>query len=122
MCSDVRYPIDCNRQRLTLLRFGIVDMPVKKAGETPGHGVEEQQAHNERWAGALCLMGRFIISHYQLIPSDRPGPSRSASEVCKRERGGPREDGRQPGEKKEMSKDNGGGESRTSGVKWKKTG
>lgn len=58
-------------------------MRVKKAGETPGHGVEEQQAHNERWAGALRLMGRFIISHYQLIPLDRPGPAGTHQEYVK---------------------------------------
>ena len=77
-------------------------MRVKKAGETPGRGVEEQRAHNERWAGALRLMGRFIISHYQLIPSDRPGPAGAHQEYVKRERRRPREDGSQPDEEKEM--------------------
>lgn len=67
----------------------MADMRVKKAGETPGHGVEEQQAHNEQWAGALCLMGRFIISHYQLIPSDRPGPAAAHQKYVK-ERAGDR--------------------------------
>lgn len=64
-------------------------MRVKKAGETPGHGVEKQQAHNERWAGASRLMGRFIISHYQLIPLDRLGPAGVHQEYVKeRERMG----------------------------------
>lgn len=67
----------------------MADVRVKKAGETPGHGVEEQQAHNEQWAGALCLMGRFIISHYQLIPSDRPGPAAAHQKYVK-ERAGDR--------------------------------
>lgn len=62
-------------------------MRVKKAGETPGHGVEEQQAHNELRAGALRLMGRFIISHYQLIPSDRPGPAGTHQEYVKEREG-----------------------------------
>lgn len=56
---------------------------LKKQGETPGHGVEEQRAHNERWAGASRLMGRFIISHYQLIPSDRPGPAGAHQDYVK---------------------------------------
>lgn len=59
---------------INLAGTGMADVRVKKAGGTPGHGVEEQQVHNERWAGALRLMGRFIISHYQLIPLDRLGP------------------------------------------------
>lgn len=79
----------------------------KRQGETPGHGVEEQRAHNERWAGASRLMGRFIISHYQLIPSDRLGPAGAASGVCKRERGRPREDGSQPDEEKRDVKGHG---------------
>lgn len=63
----------------------MVHLHIKKAGETPGHGVEEQQANNEQWAGALCLMGRFIISHYQLIPSDRPGPAAAHQKYVRRE-------------------------------------
>lgn len=62
----------------------------KKAGETPGYGVQEQQAHNEQSAGVVCLMGRFIISHYQLIPSDRPGPAAAHQKYVK-EREGDRE-------------------------------
>lgn len=60
---------------------------LKKQGETPGHGVEEQQAHNERWTGALRLMGRFIISHYQLIPLDRPEPAGAHQEYVKEREG-----------------------------------
>lgn len=33
--------------------------------------------------GALRLMGRFIISHYQLIPLDRPGPAGAHQEYVK---------------------------------------
>lgn len=55
----------------------------KKKRETPGRGVEEQQAHNERWAGASRLMGRFIISHYQLIPSGRLRPAGAHQEYVK---------------------------------------
>lgn len=62
-------------REINLAGVGMADVCVKKAGETPGHAVEEQQVHNERWAGALRLMGRFIISHYQLIPLDRLGPA-----------------------------------------------
>lgn len=63
----------------------MADLHIKKAGETPSHGVGEQQAHNEQWAGALCLMGRFIISHYQLIPSDRLGPAAVHQKYVRRE-------------------------------------
>lgn len=67
--------------------------------------MEEQRAHNEQWEGALCLMGRFIISHYQLIPSDRLGPAGAHQEYVKEREGGrgrPREDISQPDEGKEM--------------------
>ncbi len=59
----------------------------KRVWENPGHGVEEQHAHNERWAGALCLMGRFIISHYQLIPSDRARPAGAHQKYVKKREG-----------------------------------
>lgn len=68
---------------INLAGVEVADVHVKKAGETPGHSIEEQQVHNERWAGALRLMGRFIISHYQLIPSDRPGPAGADQEYVK---------------------------------------
>lgn len=75
MCLE-REPICYDREKeINLAGDGMADVCVKKAGETPGHAVEEQQVHNERWAGALRLMGRFIISHYQLIPLDRLGPA-----------------------------------------------
>ena len=108
-CCDVRWPIDCDKAKIDLAGVGMADArgEKKRQGETPGHGVEEQRAHNERWAGASRLMGRFIISHYQLIPSDRPGPAGAASGVCKRERGRPREDGSQPDEEKRDVKGHG---------------
>lgn len=85
---------DRRRSSLTLLASEWQTCVLRKQGETPGRGVEEQQAHNEQWAGSSCLMGRFIISHYQLIPSDRPGPAAAHQKYVKereRESGGGRE-------------------------------
>lgn len=107
-CCDMRWPIDCDKAKIDLAGVRMADARVKRRqGETPGHGVEEQRAHNERWAGASRLMGRFIISHYQLIPSDIPGPAGAASGVCKRERGRLREDRSQPDEEKRDVKGHG---------------
>lgn len=89
-----REGVNQRRSSLTLLASEWQTCVLRKQGETPGRGVEEQQAHNEQWAGASCLMGRFIISHYQLIPSDRPGPAAVHQKYVKereRESGGGRE-------------------------------
>lgn len=49
------------------------------------------------------LMGRFIISHCQLIPSDRPELAAAHQTYAKESDGGG--DGRQPSEEEEMWKE-----------------
>lgn len=66
--------------------------------------------------------GKIYYLSLSINPFGQTGASSSASEVCKRESGRPREGGSQPDEEKEMWKDKRGGGSRSSGVKWKKMG
>lgn len=47
-------------------------------------------------------MGRFIISHYQLIPLDRLGPTGAHQEYVKEKNGRLRDDGSHPNEEKDV--------------------
>lgn len=71
---------------VTLLR---VEKNKKKAVVTPVRSVKgSRMAHNEQWAVACCLMGRFIIAQLQLIPSDRVRPAAVHQKSRERERRG----------------------------------
>lgn len=61
----------------------------KESGGNPGPQHEgSRMAHNEQWAVACCLMGRFIISLHQLIPTDGVQPAAGHQKSRERERRG----------------------------------
>ena len=74
------------RQEINLVGVVMPDDCVKEAGGTPGNALRSNGCIMSDGQRASLLMGRLIITHYQLIPPGQAGARMRASGVCKRAR------------------------------------